>query len=287
MAMDIDSVLNVMRQEHAPSAADKARVRAALSAALVVGGAAQLGTTAGAKGISAFQGATWALPVWVKGTVGIGAAIAAVGGGVYGVREYTAAQTVARANVAELEAQSAARSAAASSPYEDPRHEEVRPATTPAEMQPRETLLAEPEAVTLQGLGDPRSIDPQGLGSQSAGVTKPPSGSAKSPPMRATTARGVAPADVGHTTTSLDELRLLGEASKALREGRTEQVRSVLSEHERRYSNTALAPERVGLELLARCTDSSSPEVRRAALEFLRRSPNSPLAGNIRRKCLE
>lgn len=269
MAMDIDSVLNVMRQEHAPSAGDQARVRSAIAAALVVGGAAHVGATAGVKGLSAFKGATWAVPVWIKGTVGMGAAIAAVGGGVYGMREYAATQTRG-SNVAALEAQSGAHTSTKAAPQEDPQLE-VRPPNDAPGAMPL------PETVTLNGDRDGSLTE----------LRTPRAESAKPLSARTTTPKMAAPASVGHTTTSLDELRLLGEASKALREGRTEQARSVLSEHERRYSNTALAPERAGLDLLARCTDSPAAEVRRAALDFLRRSPNSPLAGNIRRKCLE
>jgi hypothetical protein len=278
MAMDIDSVLNVMRQEHAPSPADQARVRAAISAALVVGGAAQLGATAGAKGFSVFKGASWAVPVWVKGTVGLGAAMAAVGGGVYGMRQSSTTPTDAGSNVAALEAQATSR-VAATPALDEKKLSETRVPDTQVprvEARPSETPRSEAETATLHRQGN-----------NSLPEVTTPIAAAKTAPARPTTAKLGAAADVGHTTTSLDELRLLGEASKALREGQTEQARTVLSEHERRYSNTALAPERAGLDLLARCTDSPSSDVRRAAVEFLRRSPNSPLAGNIRRKCLE
>jgi outer membrane protein assembly factor BamD (BamD/ComL family) len=91
----------------------------------------------------------------------------------------------------------------------------------------------------------------------------------------------------GPTTTSLAELRLIGDASRALREGRTDEARTVLSEHEKRYSNTALSQERAGLDLIARCSDGGSDETRRAAEAWLRSSPKSPLAGTIRRECLK
>lgn len=268
--MDIDSVLNQMRQEHSPTQEDRERVRTALSAALIVSGtagAAHVATTAGLKSAAAMEGGALVngasvvkgalvLPVWIKGAVGVGALVAAVGGGVYGVNAYRAAPAPV--------AQSASAPAQAASP----RTADVTPGAVEVPMVAPVAAIVEPASDAV---------------AQPLPVTR----RAESTP-KAARANVAAPAvSSGATLTSLGELRLIGEASKALREGRTDEARSALSEHEKRYSNTALGQERSGLDLLARCAESNSDATRQAAEAFLRRSPKSPLAGSIRRECLE
>lgn len=264
--MDIDSVLNQMRREHAPTQEDRDRVRAALTTALVVSGtagAAHVATTAGVKGaaaangMAAVKGTALALPVWIKGTIGIGALAAAIGGGVYGVNAYEAARAPRVAAMVQ--------------------HADVAAANPP--VAPVEALPAgvQPAASFERSVALSPTLEPKVEQTQTSLPTqKSKVGGTKTPP----TANG-------STATSLAELRLIGEASRAIREGRTDEARSTLAEHEKRYSNTALGQERAGLDLLARCAEGNSEQTRRAAEALLRSSPKSPLAGTIRRECLK
>lgn len=268
--MDMDSVLNQMRREHSPTQADKERLRTAISTAIVVGaaaGAAQLSAATGLEG-AAVKGAAWVLPVWVKGALGASVVAAAVGSGVYGVNELRSASnaTIAPPGAMPDEPQ-------------QPRAEVGREINADATPGPTAEAVS-PSSIPRVEAPFPRSVASLQVDSSSD----------KRPTLPGAKARdviGTASTADSRTSTSLGELRLIGEASKALREGRTEAARSALAEHERRYSNTALGQERAGLDLLARCADSRAPETRRAAEEFLRSSPKSPLAATIRRECIE
>jgi hypothetical protein len=265
--MDIDSVLNQMRHEHAPTPEDRERVRAALATVLVVSGtagAAHVATTAGlksaatVKGVAAIKGAAMTLPVWIKGAIGVGTLVAAVGGGVYGVNAYQVSHGSPLPTAVKHTSASAAAPVVERAPMV---------VTDMAPVGPGEATVP---AVAVALSGSELTVEPR-LGVN----TKPRGGGAKASAAQAT------------ATTSLAELRLIGEASRAIREGRTEEARTALSEHERRYSNTALGQERVGLDLLARCAEGANEETRRAAEALLRSSPKSPLAGSIRRECLK
>lgn len=257
--MDIDSVLNQMRREHAPTPEDRDRVRAALATALVVGGtagAAHVATTAGLEGAAAIKGTALALPVWIKGAIGVGTLVAAVGGGVYGVNSYRA---------------TAAKQAPA------------------AALTPAQPALASPGADARRLLEPSAPLASRGIVSPASGAVENEAAAATRP-SHALKPRslGTKPAAAQElSTTSLAELRLIGEASRAIREGRTQEARSALSEHEKLYSNTALTQERAGLELLSRCAEGGGDETRRAAEALLKSSPKSPLAGTIRRECLK
>lgn len=260
MARDIDSVLKQMRHEHTPSVDDRARVHEALQAALLVGGVAgvtQVTSSAGLKGAAAVKGAAMTLPVWVKGAIGVGAVVASLGGGVYGARTFQAAHETPSSF-------SSTEPASLAEPSPVPNQAEV---TVPDELAQAESLgdVAPPVAERVRTSTAPAS------------KTKTVSHRSMEAPVGASSS----------SLTSLSELRMIGEASRALREGRTEQAKGVLSEHERRYSNTALAQERAGLELLARCSDGANIATRRTAEAFLQDSPNSPLASTIRRECLK
>ncbi len=277
--MDMDSVLNQMRREHSPTPADKERLRAGIATAVIVGGvagAAQLSAATGLETATAVKGVGWLVPVWVKGAVGVGAAVAAVSGGVYGVSKLRTSDGVAVEGRA--------------GPVEH------RLSETAAARQVPATTAATTTAATTTVEGKTEVLAPQ-QPSEVQAASKAVVVSVQRPANSATRTLGgaeLARDQVGaaakaelHSLTSLGELRLIGEASKALREGRTEAARLALAEHERRYSNTTLGQERAGLDLLARCADSKGPETKRAAEEFLRSSPKSPLAGTIRRECFE
>jgi len=264
--MDIDSALNQMRQKHAPTEGDRERVHAALAAALAVSGAAGLvhvATTTGLKG-AGLKGTALALPMWVKGSIAIGSLMAAVGG-YHGLSAYRNSKETAATVQQFAPLAPAAQGASANTDG----HVESRREPT-LERQSNQAAAGEVTAPTA------KHVDERTSTSKSRAAHRA---------LASATAASVTAASV--TTTSLAELRLIGEASRALREGRTEEARSALAEHQRQYADTALAQERGALELLARCAESNSLETRRAAESFLRVSPKSPMAGSIRRECLK
>jgi hypothetical protein len=257
--MDLDSVLRQMRTEYTPSEGDRKRVENALTATILAGsvtGAAHLasGGSVGIKSAIA-KGSLKLLPVWFKGAIGVGATVAAVGGGVYGVSQYQAQQPATVVVAPPSPAQTAAKIQAA--PKVQAEQQEM------LERIPEPAVIAEPTPA-----GPATVPDATQATSARAGLRQTPS--------------RVGNANV--QLTSLGELQLIGEASKALQEGRSEDAHKALREHERRYANTALGQERSGLALLARCAsgDANAPS---DATKFLQKTPNSPLATRIKREC--
>jgi hypothetical protein len=83
------------------------------------------------------------------------------------------------------------------------------------------------------------------------------------------------------------ELRLLREAREDLRAGRSESAYRRLDEYGRQHSGGMLAQERRALSAIAYCRWQPGPEAQTRAAEFLRNSPESPLANRVRSACEE
>ena len=81
------------------------------------------------------------------------------------------------------------------------------------------------------------------------------------------------------------ELRLLREAREDLRAGRSESAYRRLDEYGRQHSGGMLAQERRALSAIALCQWQPGPEAQTRAAEFLRNSPESPLASRVRSAC--
>ena len=81
------------------------------------------------------------------------------------------------------------------------------------------------------------------------------------------------------------ELRLLREAREDLRAGRSESAYRRLEEYGRQHSGGMLAQERRALSAIALCQWQPGPEAQTRAAEFLRNSPESPLASRVRSAC--
>ncbi len=270
--MDLDSVLKQMRTEYTPNDEDRKRVENTLTATLLAGsvtGAAHLaasGTGASIKGALA-KGSLKLLPVWLKGAIGVGATVAAVGGGVYGVSEYRAQQNtpvVAPQTAAQTHVQTIAHSPVVRAP-EQVVPQVVLPVALP--VAESAALAQNPSAVIDSPTTAPAAL-PQAMAHGALSQAKPRT-----------------PAADQHLT-SLGELKLIGEASRALQDGRSQDAEKALREHERRYTHTALGQERTGLALLARCANGSAAAAGEAS-EFLHKNPNSPLATRIKRECLK
>lgn len=81
------------------------------------------------------------------------------------------------------------------------------------------------------------------------------------------------------------ELRVLREAREDLRAGRPESAYRRLDEYGRQNSVGMLAQERKALSAIALCRWQPGPEAQARASEFLRTSPDSPLAKRVRSAC--
>ena len=81
------------------------------------------------------------------------------------------------------------------------------------------------------------------------------------------------------------ELRVLREAREDLRAGRPESAYRRLDEYGRQHSVGMLTQERNALSAIALCQWQPGPEAQARASEFLRTSPDSPLAKRVRSAC--
>jgi hypothetical protein len=94
-----------------------------------------------------------------------------------------------------------------------------------------------------------------------------------------------APAQVEAPDFFQEERQLINSADTALRGGRNGQALSLLAEHAARYPNGALAQEREGLRLIARCQGGAKQSTQAAAESFIERAPRSPVAPRVRSAC--
>ena len=81
------------------------------------------------------------------------------------------------------------------------------------------------------------------------------------------------------------ELRVLREAREDLRADRSESAYRRLDDYGRQHSEGMLAQERRALSAIALCEWKPGPEAQTHAAEFLRNSPESPLAKRVRSAC--
>lgn len=81
------------------------------------------------------------------------------------------------------------------------------------------------------------------------------------------------------------ELRALREAREDLRAGRPESAYRRLDDFERQHGGGMLSQERSALSAIAYCQWRPGAEARARAAEFLRRSPESPLANRVSSAC--
>jgi hypothetical protein len=82
-----------------------------------------------------------------------------------------------------------------------------------------------------------------------------------------------------------EEMRLLGAAQRELSARRAGEALRLLEEHAQEFPQGALGEERLAVKVLALCDLGRVTEARRAARDFLSRSPSSPLVPRIRQSC--
>jgi hypothetical protein len=81
------------------------------------------------------------------------------------------------------------------------------------------------------------------------------------------------------------ELKLIGQAQKALTSGQPNEALRALDEHQRKFPAGALSFERAGVRTVALCQSGRLREGRAAARSYLRNVPNSVLSKRIRVAC--
>jgi len=259
------------RRAASPGANDRMEVRAAIARRLAVTAGAAVATTA----IQAAATATTTAKA--AGAVGTGlslitkvlvsvVAIAAVTGGAALVRSTSGVPATSQArgvsaSLASWSSPSSPRGAVAVV---------VTPGTevtAPAEPPKAGTPVV--QAMTSLGAGPPSTA-----ASTSPAAIVPASTAAMSAKPSAEDPRAVAP-----------ETALMADIQSALRNGDAASVLVFVSEHERRYPQSAWAPEREGARVLARCSQAASVDTRALGQSFLALHPLSPLGGRVRATC--
>lgn len=252
----LDSVLSQMRDGYSPDHGARRRVRSALATSLAVGvvlgtanvkaTAAAVGSSVGAKSISLGK-----LIFWGKVAVGLGA---------------TATVTVAGVHAARSIDRTPESKAVAT-------HSQPAPSVRlqPAELS-NQSLIQ--EQVTLDAPSTFERVTSKGR--LTPMVDRKQNGSTRAKSQ-----------SVSHPASStVDEFRLLREASQDLRAGHVAEAQHKLDEHGRRFPSTSLSDERRGLSLLVSCSTGTTKRNRAEAERFVAAAPASPLADSVKRRCL-
>ena len=250
------SLLDSLREADEPTDADRERVRSAVLAkiALASGAAAATATTAkAASGAATSAGA--ATP-----SAGLAALMAAHG--------KAAVAVVALAGMG----------VGAWWVVQD------RPASAPAEPAIDATVTSRPgkpatpatPASAVEANAPPEKAEPSP--SEDTATTRASSG----PPAGAVRSRP------DPDTGGLDrEMRLIGAAQQAMRQGDPGRALQLLDEHASEHPSGVLTEERAGARAIALCKAGRTTEGQSAAKRFLAKNPRSPLAARIRAACLE
>lgn len=301
----LDALLSQVKDEYGPDAAAKQRVRAALSVSLAAGSlvassslaaasAPATSSTVASSAVGSAAGSGGALSVaplaagtaaataggkgllfssllfstqWGKAVVGLALVSGVTGVGVGVAKNWPAAS--------DPQAQAVNLPTLPVAPTRQPESNAVvaqRLQPSGSEIWPAERSL-EPVAA---------APSPSVSSAQDTRNDAPSARRSSSPAPRAASA----PNNADGPSNTLAELSLLRTASVAFRAGDTNSARRALTEHQRRYRHSALAPERQGLSLLVNCTDGVSAGDKAAAQRFITAAPTSPLADAIKKQCL-
>ncbi len=162
-------------------------------------------------------------------------------------------------------------------------------ATTAVVVMHRAPTVAVPRTTAAQAPAPPVRSSEADIQEVQAPIVQPLAPERAKPgpvPSRAPTARRrAADGDVEPvaTTSIAEELRLLGQAQTALREGRLEDALARADEHALRFPGGAMREERVAVTMLARCAQHTAPGPMLQA--FLASAPESPLKRRVREAC--
>jgi hypothetical protein len=292
LAKKIEQALQSAQRAHSPSAADRARVHAALQRALSVApdtlevSGVEHSPAASGASVSAASGLAPLLKLSLLGGVLFGVAglgFWALGSAPSPRESVLLARGPARFDerpVAALQPATAARSEVA------PQAQHGSPPPTP---------LASPGAALQQF--EPASIEPAG--------SAPPSTSRKSAqrPARSEAApaphpAALAPAAAESSSAAREsqpepprpatwpaELELMRRALAALNAGSTSTALALLDEHAARHPHGMLRAERLGLRVVALCASGQRSEGERERRAFLREFGELPIARRVRGAC--
>jgi hypothetical protein len=153
----------------------------------------------------------------------------------------------------------------------------MRPTHSPLRMAPK---VVEPAPVAMPE----RAIPPAGVVPIDKGGTEHAKKIGKRPAVMAAANPGPAASPVAAADPE-PELRVLRDAREDLRAGRPESAYRRLEEYGRQHSAGMLTQERSALSVIALCNWQPGPEAQARAAEFLRISPDSPLARRVRSAC--
>lgn len=272
LSSDARALIEEGRVEHGPSEGDRARIRAKLVRELGAGafaGAAVLGA-ASLAGAPVGKSAT---ALWLKAAAKLVAVAGAAGTLYVGASLATRSGDGAGSEQRASRAPSSRQAAPSVAPVEQPPAVDTAAADAPVEGARRAAESA--RSVPSARRGDestPRARSRRRV--QEAPVESGPEALEQSAePARPVLAR----------STLADELALLGEAQRALRERQPERALSLAGRHASAFPSGTLGEERYAIETLARCMLglASAQEVN----TFLARAPGSPLAARVREEC--
>lgn len=257
---DARSIVDAGRDADDPTAADRARVRGALTRALAAPAAgAPLPPRAGG------DLATAAAKTAASPALKILAALAVIGA-------VGAALTLGRSRPAEAPPAAPAPSAAAAEP--PPAREPAPPREAPASSAQAPAALAPASAAPLPA--DAPSALARPAAPREASVAPAPSATPSAAPA-------VAPPP-GEDPLAV-EIRRLREVHGALKDGDPNRALALLDENSAASAQGELREERAAARVLALCKLGRTAEATSEAARFLRESPRSPLADRVRASC--
>ncbi len=274
------ALLDLARDGHGPSRADRARVRTALIVQLGVGTglATAASTSTAAAGTAGLAVTSAAVGVAVKVLAVVVVVGAIGGGGALAVRAAKGPSTTTTTSGARL----AAPMPTAVARPSDPVAETLAPLELIATPSPALAAVAIPPAarvVPVLAPPRPRSDDAQGSSVRS---TSDPVVA----PVERESSSEAAPAPSPLSPTTLEnETRLVRAGIAALHAGDPAGALAFFDEHARSYPNGALAEERAAERVTALCDLARDDEARRAAAAFVREHPHSPLAARVSAGC--
>ena len=152
-------------------------------------------------------------------------------------------------------------------------------------VQTRSSLPTAPETVEPVPVGTPEgAIAPDDVAPIDNGRSDRAKKTSRHPTVMAAANPSPAATPVGPIDPE-PELRVMREAREDLRAGRSESAYRRLDEYGRQHSGGMLAQERKALSAIAFCQWQPGPDAQAHAVEFLRSSPESPLASRVRSAC--
>jgi hypothetical protein len=268
---NLQALVNAARAAHDPRPEDARRVAIALSGVVTAfpASATIASSSLGSAGSSAGAGIGSSVGAGVGSSVGAGVGGSVVASGALaGLGKAIGVAVVVAGMGAAVTIHSAS-----------PQHRARVPSSVTA------SVPATP-ALTTGAPAEQARVEPAPAPSALSGLPSP----APAPPV-VLAAPGLRPAQLAPRppapplASPSDELPLIHQATQALRDHRTELALQLLGRHAARYPEGALAQERAGLTVLALCQQGRAAEAAPLRDRFLAETPDSPLAGRVRRAC--